>query len=202
MRRVACLAGTVALLVACAHTGDTHDDDGLSARQRSARLADIADWDLRGTLIVDDGEKRERIRSVEWGQRGDTLSLSGRGAVGLVGWFRIDGTADQLVIETMNSEPQTLEDPEADLSFQLGWWLPVASLEYWLLGEPDPDFPADAERGRAGTLVSLQQRDWHIQYESYQLSAGLLVPARIRLTHAELELQLTVNSWSPAADAP
>jgi len=196
MIRGACVAGAAALLLGCAH-GISDIDDGLNARQRAARLGAISDWDMRGQLRVDDGERRERMRAT-WEQRGDRISLIGRGAVGPVGWFQIAGNADQLTIETSRSEPRTLENPEFDLSTELGWWLPVTSLEYWLLGVADPDYPADADRGPAGTLTALTQRDWRVGYEEYQLAAGLLVPRLIRFRHAELELELTVASWSPA----
>ena len=200
MKRLACLAGTALVLAGCQHAA-TLTDDGFNARQRATQLSAIADWDLQGRLVVNDGERREALRA-SWQQRGDQISLTGRGAVGPVGGFRISGTAEQLVIETTRSDPETLENPERDLSDRLGWWMPVTSLEYWLLGQQDPGFPADVVRGPSGTLVALHQRDWRIDYPEYQLAEGLLVPRLIRFTHAELELELTVRNWAPAATQP
>ena len=92
-----------------------------------------------------------------------------------------------------------LEDPEAQLSELLGWWLPVGSLHAWLLGLTDPSFEAATKPGADGTLAELDQRLWHVAYPSYQLatagSVPTLVPRRIDLTHGELQLRLTIDDW-------
>jgi outer membrane biogenesis lipoprotein LolB len=99
-------------------------------------------------------------------------------------------------------KPRVLDDPEADLYSELGWWLPISSLPHWLLGLEDPDYPAERSRGAAGTLASLNQRDWQVSYDTYQLAGGLLVPGEMTLRHAELELRLDISRWEPAADRP
>ena len=103
-----------------------------------------------------------------------------------------------------------LDDPEAQLSAQLGWWLPVGSLHAWLLGLPDPEFRAATEPGADGTLAALEQRLWRVAFASYQLApaaaAGaphdVLVPRRIDLVHAQLHLRVTIDDWRAAAPAP
>jgi outer membrane lipoprotein LolB len=202
MIRSTCLAGAALLLFGCAHTGPG-DDDGLNARQRAARLNSISDWDMRGQLIVDTGNERQRA-TADWVQRGERLSLTVRRRIALgIGTVVISGDAERLVIESSrDEEPRVLDDPEADLYDELGWWLPISSLQHWLLGLEDPDYPAERSRGAAGTLASLNQRDWQVSYDTYQLAGGLLVPGEMTLRHAELELRLDISRWEPAADRP
>jgi outer membrane lipoprotein LolB len=194
MMRWVPLVGAALIAAACAHR-EVAVDDGLNNAERQARLAAVADWDMRGRLAIATTERSYQAR-VAWSQRGSRLELEVRGFLGARS-FRIAGDADLLEVEE-RGESRILTDPEIQLSAEFGWWLPVTSLEYWLLGRPDPDYPRRLDRGSAGTLTSLDQRDWRVAYEEYQLAGGLLVPRRITLRHASLELRLAVTDWSPA----
>lgn len=200
MRPVAPLLGAALLLSACVHTATV--DDGLGFEERQDRLATIADWNLSGQLVVDTGERRDRVR-INWEQRGESLRLTVRGTVIGAGSIRVAGDAAGYVIEG-RGETRVLADPEADLSRELNWpWpLPVTSLENWLRGLPDSAYPARVDRGPAGELSSLIQRDWRIDYEDYQLTGGLLVPGAMTLTHERLELRLAGIRFAPAVAEP
>ena len=202
MIRLASLAGATLILAGCAHLETL--DDGLTYAERQRRLSVLAGWELSGYLVIDTGERRDRAR-VDWEQRGEQLSLtvSPAPAVLGVGSFRISGDASRLVIEG-RGETRVLEDPEVDLEDELKWWLPIASLKYWLLGQPDPDsaYPAAVDRGPAGTLADLTQRDWRVRYEAYQLAGGLLLPGAITMTHGSLTLSLDRIRFELTAAAP
>jgi outer membrane lipoprotein LolB len=197
MNRVSSLVAAAIVLGGCAHTGVV--DDGLNYQQRQARLSDFSDWILRGRLVIDTGERGYQAR-VSWQQRGDGLELEVRGLLG-AGSFRIEGNDTSLTV-TRRGETEVLTDPERQLSAMFGWWLPVTSLDSWLLGQPDTAYPANAGRGAAGTLASLEQRDWRIVYDEYQLAGGLLVPRRVTLSHQALELTLVTTDWQPADTEP
>ena len=80
----------------------------------------------------------------------------------------------------------------------------MASLPHWLLGFPDSEFRAVTEPGADGTLASLEQRLWRVDYTEYGLAqsddAGsqVLVPSRIDLAHGALTLKLTIDDWHPS----
>jgi outer membrane lipoprotein LolB len=196
MMRAAALAGAVVLLSACAHT-DAIEDDGLGFAERQARLAAVTDWDLSGDIVIDTGEDAKRA-SVNWKQRGDRLDLRVRGTLG-AGAFRVTRDADRLTI-VRRGETRVLDDPETQLRDEYGWWLPVTSLEYWLLGRPDPDpaYRQRSNRGAAGRLTMLEQRDWQIVYEEYQLANGLLIPRSVTMHHATLRLDVDIDRWETA----
>jgi outer membrane lipoprotein LolB len=197
MRRAASLVGAVLVLAGCAHKAVV--DDGLTELERQARLLAIPAWDMDGRLSVDTGESAHRA-SVSWQQRGEQLELEVHGFLG-AGSFRVEGDAHRLTV-TSRDGTQVLDDPELQLSEMFGWWLPVTSLEFWLLGEPDGDYPATTRRGAAGALKTLAQREWQIDYEQYQLAAGLLIPRSVILSHAPLELTLTITDFEPVPAQP
>jgi outer membrane lipoprotein LolB len=194
MSRALSLLAVAVALGACARM--QVGTDGLTLPQRRAALASYDSWQIRGRLAVDTGERGFQ-GSFDWQQREDALDLSIRGPLG-AGVLRIMGTPNSLTI-TARGETRRLADPENQLSELVGWWLPVASLPAWLLGLPDPDYPSAAEPGADGTLAALEQRLWRLDFVSYQLEENLLLPRRIDLSHGELELRLTIDSFTPAA---
>lgn len=174
-------------------------DDGLGYERRQAELARFTSWDLSGGIIVDTGEDRGQSRFT-WRQRDNRLELEINGRLG-VGRALIEGDESSLMIQA-RGETRVLTDPERELSEMLGWWMPVTSAEHWLLGRPDPDYPGQTLPGVFDTVATLTQRDWQIAYDQYQLVDGRLVPERITLTHAPLELRLRITDFEPVIGEP
>ena len=174
--------------------------DGRGLAERRATLETVDSWELRGRLTVDAGDRAVQLR-FNWNQENDALELVVRNALG-AGILRVTGRPDALTVAA-RGETRTLTDPETELSELIGWWLPVASLPSWLLGFPDSGFRATTETGADGTLASLEQRLWRVEYPLYQLAAvaetgtEVLVPRRIDMSNGELTLRLTIDDWRP-----
>ena len=196
-RRPAALVLTALTLAGCTRIEIV--DDGLNFERRQAELAGITNWDLQGGIVIDTGEDRGQSR-FSWRQRADRLELEINGRLG-VGRALIEGDESSLTIRA-RGETRVLTDPERELSEMLGWWMPVTSAEHWLLGRPDPDYPDRRLPGPYDTLATLTQRDWQISYDQYQLVDGRLVPERITLTHAPLELRLRITDFEPVFGEP
>jgi outer membrane lipoprotein LolB len=200
VRRLLPLAGAAVLLGGCAHTSiEDGADDYLGFAARQERLAALDRWNLNGRLTVDSGDRTDSTR-FRWRQRGPEISLIIDSRVPGTPELRVEGTESALMLYPPREEPRLLNDPENELSAMFGWWLPVTSLEHWLVGSADPDFPYERlDLGPSGTLAALRQRDWRIRYEGYRLVDGLLVPSRLTFRHASLELTLSVTDFSPVA---
>ncbi len=177
----------------CAHAPVGHDERSFSERRSYLELLD--NWDVRGRIAVNTGEQAFQGR-FQWSQSADSLDLSIRGPLG-AGVLQITGPPDRLMVRA-RGEDWELTDPEAELSALLGWWLPVESLSSWLLGFPDPRFPAETSLGPDDALQSLEQRRWRLTYQSYQLADGIMLPRRIDLAHQNLELRVIVDRWQTA----
>jgi outer membrane lipoprotein LolB len=199
-RRAAWAALALSALSACATlpTGT----DGRSLTQRRETLQAIGSWEMRGRLTIDTGDRAGQLR-FNWRQDGDALELTVRNPLG-AGVLQVAGPPNALSV-TARGETRTLTDPETELSELVGWWLPVASLPHWLLGFPDREFRSDTIPGADGTLASLEQRLWRVDYPAYGLAAidgtgtEVLVPSRIDMTHGDLALRLTIDDWQAAS---
>jgi len=194
MTRLLTLTVTQAILVAgligCAHTPSGVDE--FSFPERQSYLQQLDGWSLRGRLAVNTGEQAFQ-GSFQWEQTLDALDLSIRGPLG-TGVLQVTGPAHNLTVRA-RGETWDLTDPESELSALLGWWLPVRSFSAWLLGFPDPNFAADTTIGPDDALQTLEQRRWNLNYESYRVADGVLLPRRIDLVYQDLELRVIIDRW-------
>jgi outer membrane lipoprotein LolB len=183
-------------LTACAHVPPA--SDGLDLAARRIQLAALPGWDMRGRIAIDTGERAFQAR-FRWLKQPDSLKLTVRGLLG-AGSFEISGNEDALTLRA-RGESWSLTDPESDLSARFGWWLPVGSLNTWLVGLPDERYEARTRVDGSGRLVALEQRLWTLEYGDYRLAEALALPRTIDLQHGPLRLRLTVDTWNPVAAA-
>lgn len=191
-RLAAVLIGCIAL-AGCAHLPPGSDE--LTYDARRDYLTSLETWSLRGRIAVNTGERAFQGR-FQWSQEADALALTVRGPLG-TNVLRVSGPTEALVVES-RGQTWNLDEPEAQLSELVGWWLPVTSFKSWLLGLPDPDFAAQTRMGEDSLLAELDQRLWQLSFVSHQLAAGVLVPRRIDLSHGPLEFRIVVDSFDPA----
>ena len=79
------------------------------------------------------------------------------------------------------------------------WRLPLAGLADWMRGRPRAGSSADVQPGEGGRPFSIRQDGWNVEYEEYTANR----PARMRLTHPNVEIRLVVESMNDAlADGP
>lgn len=196
--RLAALAA-VALLGGCATQppAGAPPSDGLSLEQRRTALEALPGWEMRGRLAVDTGERAYQGR-FQWRQDAGRLLFSVRGPLG-VGGIEVSGTDDALTVRA-DGETYALDDPETQLSALVGWWLPVASLDDWLLGLPDRRYAAESEVEAGGVLLSLEQRLWRLDYDRHAHNGAWLLPRRIEMNHDQLRLRLIVDAWQPVTE--
>ena len=192
----ATLAGLACLLAGGCRTLPAIED-GLGYEERRARLEETPDWRMNGRIVVNTGSEAFQGR-FRWSQGEDGVELSINSPLGL-NVLQVSGPPERLTVRA-GGETWELADPEPELSAMLGWWLPVRSLDDWLLGYADPDFEAHRQLDSTRTeLRTLNQRLWRLSYESYRLYGDVLLPRRIDLEHGELELRVIVDGWQPSS---
>ena len=184
-----------AVVSGCAHLRSV--EDGLSYEERRTRLLETPGWRMNGRIAVNTGAEAFQGR-FRWRQTEDEVELSISNPLGM-SVLQVSGPQERLTVRA-GGETWELADPEPELSALLGWWLPVRSLDSWLLGHADPDFGADRQLSPTRTeLRTLDQRLWRLTYQSYRLHEGLLLPRRIDLAHGALELRVFVDGWQPSS---
>jgi outer membrane lipoprotein LolB len=79
----------------------------------------------------------------------------------------------------------------------LGWDLPLAGLEHWILAQPAPGTGAQRiERDPAsGRLMLLVQDGWRIEFRRYLDTEWGALPGLIYLEYGSLQIRLAVDRW-------
>lgn len=176
--------------------------DEAAWQTRSAQLARLENWDLQGRVAVvtkDDGGSG----SMEWKQQGEELTFDFMGPLGN-GALHIQGDTDGLRVRSSRGDDFITTDPEQDFAERLHAPMPVFSMRYWMLGEPDPHAPFDKRVDARGELVSLSQRGWQVQYQEYADVQGYTLPVRLNMQRGAVHIKVIVNQWTldAAGDGP
>lgn len=97
---------------------------------------------------------------------------------------------------TADGKTYRAADAETLTGEVLGWTLPLAGLEHWVLGRIAPnDKPTVVERDASGRLTRLTQNAWQISFPRYAEPPYSARPARIELQYGNLTIKLVVDDW-------
>jgi len=98
-------------------------------------------------------------------------------------------TGDLVTIDRGNDQVQSSTQPEAFINQQLGMFVPVHSLRYWVVGLPEPT-SAFVE-----TATGFKQAGWLIEYKQMQSIDDLSMPRKITITNEQVKLKLIIDQW-------
>lgn len=190
---------SLVLLSACAARApqsEFTDPERLYAERR-AQLQAWSGWSLTGRLGIHHGDDGGSGR-LDWTSSAGRSQLAFRGALGQGAW-RLDVTPDLARLELKDGTVQEARRVE-DLVFdQTGWVAPVTALRWWVRGLAWPDGPAPTDRqyNGDGTLASLAQAGWRIDWTRYtQQAEALLLPSRLQLTQEDVSIKLAISRWA------
>jgi outer membrane lipoprotein LolB len=196
-------AGAALLLSACSTLqgrAPTGSGDEGAWQSHLAQLTTLQGWELSGRAGFVDG-KDSGSGSLDWRQQGDESNLDFRGPLG-AGALHIEGDTHALHVKTSRGDDFVTSDPEADLGERLHQPLPVFSLRYWVLGQPDPTRDFAKVTDARGELVSLDQSGWHVEYQEYAEVDGYSLPTRLTLERDQVRIKLAVSDWTLPAKTP
>lgn len=189
-----------AALSGCATGPRAVPDQRTDAWQRNrAQLAALDDWRAEGRLAVRTPDGGGQAHFTWRENEGDQFSLRLGGPWGQ-GAARLAGTSS--MVELQAADGRRFIGPDArDLLFAVyGWDIPVGALRQWLLGLPTPD--ADYRLDRFGRVISLQWRDWSLEYRRYRQRDGIDLPAVLvaERTVDQVELRVAIDRWQLSGD--
>jgi len=169
--------------------------------ERQQQLAHIQRWSFSGRVAIKGANNESWSASLRWQQDGDSydIQLSGAFGQGAARLFGYDGYA---VIEMAEHSALTANSAEALMQQQLGWYMPVQGLKYWLLGMPEPDSVSQHTFNEVGRLRSLQQSGWRVSYRDYLNVGGLELPRKLELENSRLRARLVIDGWQLPVSEP
>jgi outer membrane lipoprotein LolB len=181
------------LLVSCRGAPVREPPQGQPWPQARTELQDLSSFELKGRVAVAAGAEGFNAR-LRWEQSGDGADLSLEGPLG-VGGLQITATANDLSLTTSRGERLDSQAAREELRRRLGFEPPLSSLRYWVLGVPDPAYPASETVDERQRLVGLQQEGWNIEYSAYAPAGDRLLPRRLNLMRDDVRVRLLIDSW-------
>ena len=192
LRPAAAMLAALAALAACRSVPPRAAPTSWEVRR--PQLQALAHFELRGRVAVAAAGEGFNA-SLRWIQQGAHAQLTLEGPLG-VGGAQVIAAGDELTLVTPHGEQLDNAAAHAELAARLGFDPPLSSLRYWVLGVPDPAQPStealDASQQR---LAALTQSGWHIDYVSYGVADGGLLPARLTLQRDAVRVRLLVDDW-------
>lgn len=179
-------------------TGDPQAEQLWGARQQAAAAVDS--WDMRARAALRLKGEAYNI-NLSWRRAPDRFNLLLEAPFGQ-GVFRIAGGTDgSYRLRLPDGQVFVNSTPEALLEDVVGWSLPIAGLEYWIRGMPQPGGDHSRRIDAQGRARSIRQDRWDISYLDYfETRPEPQLPRRIKLARDELSLKLVIERWQ-AADA-
>ncbi len=163
--------------------------------ERQQQLQQLQHWSFSGRLAIkDDANNESWSASLRWRQEGDRYDIQLSGAFGQ-GAARLFGHEGHAVIEMPKHSALTATSAEALMQQQLGWYIPVQGLKYWLRGMPEPGSVSQHVFNEVGRLASLQQSGWRISYRDYLDVDGFELPRKLVLENPRLRARLVIDRW-------
>ncbi|WP_374087473.1 lipoprotein insertase outer membrane protein LolB [Methylomicrobium lacus] len=157
-------------------------------RTANEALYRLEPWSLEGRVALT-GERDSWTADLAWAhQQGDEqIKLSGPLGQGAV---MIHLAGNSVTVAQGDGKVQSSDDPETFINQQLGMFVPVTSLRYWVLGLPEPEL--DFEDVGSG----FRQSGWTVAYQAMQPVGQLLLPRKMSVANDRVKLKLIIDQWT------
>ena len=175
----------VFMLSACSIVPE--EPEVLYSKLAREHLYKLESWSFDGRLALT-GKNDSWSANINWGHKLDDEKIKLSGPLGQ-GTTVIQLTGDLVTIDRGDGQAQTSTQPEQFINQQLGMFVPVHSLRYWVVGLPEPT-SAFVE-----TPTGFKQAGWLIDYKQMQPVDNQSMPHKITVTNEQVKLKLIIDQW-------
>lgn len=157
------------------------------SRLAREHLYQLEQWSFDGRLALT-GKNDSWSASINWGHKPDDEKIKLSGPLGQ-GATVIQLSDGVVTIDRGDGQIQSSTQPEAFINQQLGMFVPVRSLRYWVVGLPEPSV-AFVE-----TPTGFRQAGWLVEYKQMQPVDAQSMPRKITITNEQVKLKLIIDQW-------
>jgi len=161
-------------------------------------LTALDTWKVAGKVGLRTA-KESRSANLDWTQAPDHYRMLISGPFG-AGRSVLEGRQGAVTLTTGDGRFEA-SSPEALMQQQLGWSLPISSLDYWVRGLPAPGRSHDQTDDELGFPKTLNQDGWNIRYRDWIYADSLWLPSRLIMTYDDIRATIVINQWQPVTEA-
>lgn len=177
--------GLIFLLSAC--SGVSVKPDGNYSRAAMLRLYELGHWSFEGRLALT-GQSDSWTANISWDHSPETEKIKLSGPMGQ-GAVVISLTGNVVTIDRGGDDVQSSERPEEFINQQLGMFVPLRSLRYWVVGLPEPS------HSYKDTDVGFNQAGWLNEYKQMQVVDDGAMPHKMTVMNNRVKLKLIIDHW-------
>ncbi|MBB3189756.1 lipoprotein insertase outer membrane protein LolB [Halomonas cerina] len=194
--RLLLLLLTLFLLAGCAGRAPAPVGDRAAGQWEAQRerLSRLDHWELSGKVGLRTPEESTSA-TLDWRRTPYHFRLLISGPFGS-GRSVLEGREGRVSLTTGEGRFEA-ESAEALMRQQLGWSLPVAALDDWMIGLPAANRPHRLARDALGFPHRLEQDGWQIEYRDWTRAESLWLPRRLVMTYGDLRVTLVATEWRP-----
>ncbi len=161
--------------------------------QQATALEKIQHWQLQGRMGIR-SPSRALSASIAWQQNNETFGIQLSGPLGQ-GTLYLSGNPTYMTLQR-GQERITSNTPQQRLNQELGAFLPLKQMPYWVIGHPGQAGLHKARFDQDGRLLFFEAQGWTISYSNYQQIKTMALPHKIVLQDRDHKITLLVNNWS------
>ncbi|CAG1020032.1 Outer-membrane lipoprotein LolB [Patescibacteria group bacterium] len=157
------------------------------SKTASLPLYKVNNWSLDGRLSISN-TKDSWNANMDWHHDIEKEHIKLSGPLGQ-GATVIQLTKESVTIDKGDGKAQTSNQPQQFINQQLGMFVPVASLRYWVIGLPEPNVDF------VETATGFKQAGWLIDYKQMQTVKTNTLPYKVHVSNEQVKLKLIIDEW-------
>ena len=187
MKKTLLLVG-ILLSPACSLMTTTPEEIAYKPTSAQSELYDLPRWAFDGRIaIVSKSDVAQASINWEHSPEEDLIKLSGPLGQGAV---TIQLNSVGVSIDRGGGDVKTSTNPEEFINQQVGLFVPVKSLRYWVVGIPEKSQAvSEIENG-------FEQAGWNNQYKTMQSVNNYVLPRNMTVTNDSVKLKLFIDQWT------
>ncbi|MGR8979383.1 MAG: lipoprotein insertase outer membrane protein LolB [Gammaproteobacteria bacterium] len=150
-------------------------------------LYTLEPWSISGRLGLT-GPGESWSASIVWNHHPDSDQIKLSGPLGQ-GAVAVHLTGDYVTIDRGGGQVETSSNPEQFVNQQLGLFVPIRSLRFWVIGLPRPG------ESFVDTAAGFKQGEWLVDYPQMLMVDGQPMPQKIVVTNEQVKLKLVIDQW-------
>jgi outer membrane lipoprotein LolB len=157
------------------------------SRAAMLRFYELERWSFEGRLALT-GKNDSWSANISWEHSPGTEKIKLSGPLGQ-GAVVISLAGHVVTIDRGGDDVQTSTQPEEFINQQLGMFVPVRSLRYWVVGLPEPS------SSYKDTDIGFNQAGWLNEYKQMQLVDDGSMPQKMTVMNDQVKLKLIIDRW-------
>ncbi|GAB4221771.1 MAG: lipoprotein insertase outer membrane protein LolB [Francisella sp.] len=188
----------IGLLSSCSTTSanisDIESQKVFNKKDIYNKLLNLKKWQVSGVIGIIYNNKAESANYI-YQQDEDAFDIKLYGPLG-VGSIEIKGNKNGVCLENAKGQKLTAKDIKTLMLEQLGWYVPVNGLQYWIKGISMPNIKQKSQFNTHNLLQSIDQNGWNIQYGNYKIIDNIYpLPIKIKMIRDNLNIKIIIKSW-------